>query len=103
MHGIGINDIIVDPGFGFGKTLDHNYILASRLEEFEILGMPLLAGISRKSLICRLLKVNPEKALAGTIALNAIAIMKGVDIIRVHDVKEAKDTVSVVQHLKTHS
>ncbi len=103
MHGMGINDIIVDPGFGFGKTLDHNYILAARLEEFEMLGMPLLAGISRKSLICRLLKVNPEKALAGTIALNAIAIMKGVDIIRVHDVKEAKDTVSVVQYLKTHS
>jgi dihydropteroate synthase len=100
MRSRGIADIVIDPGFGFGKTVDHNYILAGRLEEFGILGMPVLAGFSRKSLICRLLKVNPEKALAGTIALNAIAILKGVDILRVHDVSEARDTIRVAGKLK---
>jgi dihydropteroate synthase len=100
MRSRGIADIVIDPGFGFGKTVDHNYILAGRLEEFSMLGMPVLAGFSRKSMICRLLKVNPEKALAGTIALNAIAILKGVDILRVHDVSEARDTIRVAGKLK---
>jgi dihydropteroate synthase len=100
MRSMGIADIIIDPGFGFGKTVDHNYTLAGRLEEFSLLDMPLLAGFSRKSMICRLLSVNPEKALTGTIALNAIAILKGVDILRVHDVREARETIQVVQHLK---
>jgi dihydropteroate synthase len=96
----GIHDIIIDPGFGFGKTVDHNYILAARLEEFGMLGLPVMAGFSRKSMICRVLRVNPDKALTGTIALNAIAIMKGVDILRVHDVREAVETIMIVEHLK---
>lgn len=100
MRRMGINDIIIDPGFGFGKTVDHNYTLAGRLEEFGLLGMPIMAGFSRKSMICRLLKVSPEKALAGTMALNAIAVLKGVDILRVHDVGEAHDVVRVAGYLK---
>lgn len=102
MRSRGIADIIIDPGFGFGKTVDHNYIIASRLEEFGMLDIPVLAGFSRKSMICRLLKVNPEKALTGTIALNAVGILKGVDILRVHDVSEARDTIRVISHLKMH-
>jgi dihydropteroate synthase len=100
MRSRGIADIIADPGFGFGKTVDHNYIIASRLEEFGILDIPVLAGFSRKSMICRLLKVNPEKALTGTIVLNAVAVLKGVDILRVHDVSEARDTIRVISKLK---
>jgi dihydropteroate synthase len=100
MRRIGIADIIIDPGFGFGKTVDHNYMLAGRLEEFGMLEMPVMAGFSRKSMICRLLKVNPEKALAGTIALNAIAVLKGIDILRVHDVREAKDAAMVAGYLR---
>ena len=100
LRNMGIADIIIDPGFGFGKTLDQNYILAGRLEEFGLLGMPVMAGFSRKSMICRLLRVNPAKALTGTIVLNAIAILKGVDILRVHDVREAVETITVVEQLK---
>jgi dihydropteroate synthase len=96
----GMSDIIIDPGIGFGKTVDHNYIIAARLEEFGMLGLPVMAGFSRKSMICRLLRVNPDKALTGTIVLNAIAILKGVDILRVHDVKEARETIMIVEHLK---
>ncbi len=100
MRSMGIGDIIIDPGFGFGKTVDHNYILAANLEEFSMLGLPVLAGFSRKSMICKLLRVNPPGALAGTIALNAIAVFKGADILRVHDVREAKDTIRVLEYLK---
>ncbi len=100
LRNMGVADIIIDPGFGFGKTLDHNYILASRLEEFGMLGMPVMAGFSRKSMVCRLLRVNPAKALTGTIALNAIALLKGADILRVHDVREAVETITVVEQLK---
>ena len=92
---MGIKDIIIDPGFGFGKDLDHNYELARRLEAFNMLEMPLLTGFSRKSMVFRLLKVNPENALTGTIALNTIAVMKGADILRVHDVKEAKEVIKI--------
>ncbi len=100
MRHLGINDIIIDPGFGFGKTLEHNYILAGRLEEFGMLNLPVLAGFSRKSMICNELGVSPAEALAGTIALNAVALLKGANILRVHDVREARDTIKVVGRLK---
>ncbi len=100
MRYLGIKDIIIDPGFGFGKTLEHNYTLAARLEELEMLDFPLLVGFSRKSMICKALRVGPDKALAGTVALNTVALMKGANILRVHDVKEASDTIKVVKHVK---
>jgi dihydropteroate synthase len=100
MRSIGIHDIVIDPGFGFGKNLDHNYELAGRLEAFNILGLPLLVGFSRKSMICKLLKVSPEHALSGTIILNTIALMKGADILRVHDVKEAREAVKIAVRIR---
>lgn len=93
----GVKDIILDPGFGFGKTLDHNYELMSRLEDFHELGMPLLVGISRKSMIYRLLGGTPEDALNGTTALNMLALTKGAHILRVHDVKAAVETVKIYE------
>lgn len=95
----GVKDIILDPGFGFGKTLDHNYELMSHLEDFHELGMPLLVGISRKSMIYRLLGGTPLDALNGTTALNMIALMKGAHILRVHDVKQAVETVKIFEKL----
>lgn len=91
----GVQEIIIDPGFGFGKTLQHNYELAAHLDQFSVVGFPILAGVSRKSMICQLLKVNPDKALNGSTALHAILLMKGVNILRVHDVREAKETIEV--------
>jgi len=99
MRHLGINDIIVDPGFGFGKTLEHNYILAGRLEEFGMLDLPVLVGFSRKSMIYKTLGAGPAEALAGTVALNAVALIKGANILRVHDVREARDTIRVVTRL----
>ena len=95
LNGLGVADIIIDPGFGFGKTLEHNYKLLKKLDNFSVFNLPVLAGLSRKSMICKTLKVNPDKALTGTIALNMIALEKGADIIRVHDVREAADTIRV--------
>jgi len=95
LRNAGVNDIIIDPGFGFGKTLEHNFELLSKLEDFAITGLPLLVGLSRKSLIWKSLNITPEEALAGTVALNTVALMKGADIIRVHDVKEAAQTVKL--------
>jgi dihydropteroate synthase len=92
---IGINDIILDPGFGFGKTLEQNYQLLKNFSHFKMFGLPVLAGISRKSMICKVLKVNPENALAGTIAANLLAINNGADILRVHDAKEAVHTIKI--------
>ncbi len=86
---LGINDIILDPGFGFGKTLKHNYEILNRLEEFQILKKPLLVGISRKSMLYKLLNGTPEEMLNATSIANTIAVMKGARILRVHDVKEA--------------
>lgn len=91
----GIVDIIVDPGFGFGKTVEHNYDLLRNLRYFTHLNVPVLAGISRKSMICKVLKVNPEHALTGTIAANMLALMNGASILRVHDVLEAKQTIGI--------
>ncbi len=93
---LGVHDIIVDPGFGFGKTLEHNFQLLKHMDLIRILGKPVLAGISRKSMINKLLKTKAENALTGTIATNSLALMGGASILRVHDVKEAVETLKVI-------
>lgn len=99
----GINDIVIDPGFGFAKTLEQNYFVMQNLELFSITGLPLLAGISRKSMIYKLLETSPKEALNGTTVLNTIALSKGAKILRVHDVKEAVETVKIFTELaKSH-
>lgn len=92
---MGVNDIIIDPGFGFGKSTDHNYSLMAGLDKFEILERPILVGVSRKSMIWKELGKSAEDALSGTIVLNTLALSKGANIIRVHDVEEAVDTVKI--------
>ncbi len=99
LRAAGMENIILDPGFGFGKTLDHNYELMNHLDLFQELGYPLLVGISRKSMISRLLETTPAEAMNGTTVLNTIALMKGAAILRVHDVKEAVETVKIVERL----
>lgn len=96
----GLNDIIIDPGFGFGKTIEQNYQLLAHLAAFKILDCPVLAGISRKSMIFRLLEISAEESLNGTIALNMLALSNGADFLRVHDVKEAKQTIKLYQKTK---
>jgi dihydropteroate synthase len=96
----GISDVIIDPGFGFGKTVAHNYRLLGQLRTFKDLGRPILAGLSRKSMICKPLHVNPDHALNGTTALNMVALQQGADILRVHDVKEAVEVVKLFHELK---
>ena len=100
LRDLGVKDIIIDPGFGFGKTLEHNYQLMNHLEEFKLFELPVLVGISRKSMIYKLLETTPKEALNGTTALNAIAIQKGAHILRVHDVKEAVETVKIIGKMK---
>jgi dihydropteroate synthase len=100
LRNAGVNDIIIDPGFGFGKTMEHNFEILRKLEDFAIAGLPLLVGLSRKSVIWKSLNITPEEALAGTVALNTAALIKGADIIRVHDVKEAAQTVKLVCKIK---
>lgn len=98
---IGVTDIIIDPGFGFSKSLDHNYEILRNLSYFEALEQPILVGVSRKSMIYKTLNTTPEKALVGTAVLNYAALEKGARILRVHDVKEAKETITLfskVQH-----
>lgn len=95
----GITQVIIDPGFGFGKTLGHNFTLLSHLELFHSLGLPVLAGLSRKGMIWKTINGSPQDALAGTIAANTIALLKGAHILRVHDVKEAVDSIAVVSAL----
>lgn len=99
LRNLGVKDIIIDPGFGFGKTLEHNYELMNHLEEFRLFEVPLLVGVSRKSMIYKLLGVNPEEALNGTTTLNTIALLKGANILRVHDVKVAMETIKIVQKM----
>ena len=99
---LGINDIIVDPGFGFSKKLDQNFELFNDLELFSFLNTPILIGISRKSMIQKILNISATESLNGTTALHAIALQKGVSILRVHDVKEAFETISLLQNLKFH-
>ena len=103
LRDLGVKDIILDPGFGFGKTMEHNYELLSHLEEFRIFELPLLVGVSRKSMIYRLLDITPQEALNGTTVLDTICLLKGADILRVHDVKEAVDTVRIVQAMRNNS
>lgn len=95
----GIDDIIIDPGFGFAKTLEQNYEVLNKMELFNMTELPVLAGISRKSMIYKLLDVAPQEALNGTTVLNTIALQKGAKILRVHDVKEAVETVKIVNML----
>jgi dihydropteroate synthase len=96
----GIHDIIIDPGFGFGKTLDHNYSLLKNLSSIKMDGIPILIGLSRKSMIHKLLKIEAADALNGTTVLNAIALQQGAQILRVHDVKEAQQAVHLIEKLK---
>lgn len=92
----GCNDILIDPGFGFSKTLEQNYELLNHLDEFQALGKPVVVGLSRKSMIYKKLNSTPEEALNGTTVLNTLALIKGASILRVHDVKEAKQVISLL-------
>ncbi|PZR19404.1 MAG: dihydropteroate synthase [Flavobacterium psychrophilum] len=92
----GIDDIIVDPGFGFAKTLEQNYEVLNKMELFNMTGLPILAGMSRKSMLYKLLNITPQEALNGTTVLNTIALQKGAKILRVHDVKEAVETIKIM-------
>ena len=103
LHLMGVNDVIVDPGFGFGKTLDDNYRLMAHLEELHLLECPLLVGVSRKSMIYKHLDINPAEALNGTTALHAVALTKGAHILRVHDVKAAREAILITEKLKAMS
>lgn len=97
LHQKGVEQVILDLGFGFSKSIEQNFELLSRLEEFQILGAPQLVGISRKSMIYKSLNIEPQEALNGTTVLNTIALMKGANILRVHDVKEAKEAIKLVE------
>ncbi|MFA6701568.1 MAG: dihydropteroate synthase [Dysgonamonadaceae bacterium] len=103
LNQLGVNDIIIDPGFGFSKTLDQNYELMSYLNVFEIFDSPLLVGVSRKSMIYRLTKTSPEESLNGTSVLNTFALINGANILRVHDVKEAVECMKIVAKLKEYN
>ena len=99
LHELGVKDFILVPGFGFAKTLDHNYELMNRMEDLKVLELPMLVGISRKSMIYRLLGGTPESALNGTSVLNTLALLKGASIFRVHDVKEAVEVLQIVKKM----
>jgi len=96
LHEAGVYDILLDPGFGFGKTVEHNFSLLNNIHVFEnVTGLPVLAGLSRKSMICKVLKVNPENALNGTTALHMVALQQGARILRAHDVREAVECIKL--------
>lgn len=97
---LGVKDIILDPGFGFGKTVTHNYELLAALDEFSIFDLPILVGVSRKSMIYNLLDISPDEALNGTSVINALSLERGANILRVHDVKEAVEVVRIVNKMK---
>ncbi|NOU60027.1 dihydropteroate synthase [Marinifilum caeruleilacunae] len=103
LRNFGVEDIILDPGFGFGKTLDHNYEIVARLDEFANLNLPILAGLSRKSMIYKYLGGTPDTSLNGTTALNMICLENGASILRVHDVKEAVECVKLHNMIKSQS
>ena len=103
VRSFGLNDIIIDPGFGFAKTVEQNYEVLQKLDYFNILELPLLVGISRKSMIYKTLENSPQEALNGTTVLNTVALQKGANILRVHDVKEAIECVALVEKLKVKS
>jgi len=96
LNKLGVNDIIIDPGFGFAKTIEHNYQILEQLEAFHIFNQPLMVGISRKSMIYRVLGTHPSEALNGSTVLHTVALMKGANILRVHDVKEASETIKLI-------
>lgn len=100
LHELGVKDVILDPGFGFAKTLDHNYELMAHLQDLQVLGLPMLVGISRKSMIYRLLDTTPAESLNGTTVLNTIALSKGASILRVHDVKACREAVTLYQKMQ---
>jgi len=97
---LGVNDILIDPGFGFGKTMFHNYQLLNRLDSFKVFQLPVVVGVSRKSMIWKVLETTPEEALNGTTVLNTMALLGGADILRVHDVKPAVDALRLFLQLK---
>jgi len=99
LKNLGVNDIILDVGFGFGKTIAHNYELLNNLDLFKIFDLPLLAGLSRKSMLYKVLETDAKKALNATSVANTIALQKGASILRVHDVKEAYETIQIVNQL----
>jgi dihydropteroate synthase len=103
LHDLGVCDVIIDPGFGFAKTLDHNYELFNQLDAFRFFELPVLVGISRKSMIYNFLGGTPEESLNGTTILNTLALQGGADILRVHDVKPAVEAVKITQQLKRFS
>ena len=100
LRDLGAKDIVLDPGFGFGKTLEHNYELLAHLEDFRIFGLPLLVGVSRKSMVYNLLGTTPAEALNGTTAVNTVCLMKGTDILRVHDVRQAVEAIKIITKMK---
>jgi len=100
LKGLKVHDLIIDPGFGFGKTTDHNYELLSQLQEFQIFNLPVLAGFSRKGMVYKVLGNTAAEALNGTTVLNTIALQKGAKILRVHDVKEAVECVKLIERLE---
>ncbi len=97
---LGVKDIILDVGFGFGKTVEHNYQLLKYMHQFQIMDLPILAGVSRKSMICKILDIQPKDALNGTTALNLVALQQGAKLLRVHDVKEATEVIKLWQQLE---
>ena len=100
LQSLGVHDIIIDPGLGFGKTLDQNYSLIKHIEEFKILGHPVLIGASRKSMLYKLLDCTPQEALNATTSINTIALLNGANILRVHDVKAAQEAIKIVNQYK---
>jgi dihydropteroate synthase len=98
---LGVNEVILDPGFGFGKTVDHNYQILSMLDDFKIFGLPILVGFSRKSMIYKHLNSTPEESLNGTSVLNTVALLRGASILRVHDVKPAVEAISLVEKVNS--
>ncbi len=99
-HKAGITDVVIDPGFGFGKTAEHNFTLLKNLQAFTMLNKPILVGLSRKSTICKTLNTTAEQALNGTTVLNTIALQNGAAILRVHDVKEASEAITLFEAYK---
>lgn len=100
LRSLGVNDIIIDPGFGFGKDLTHNYRILQQLDFLQIFDLPILAGLSRKSMINKVLNTSPAEALNGTTVLNTLALTKGAGILRVHDVKQAVETIRIFMAFK---
>ena len=99
LNRLGVKDILIDPGFGFAKTVEQNYELMSRLDDFRDMGYPLYVGVSRKSMIFRLLDITPAESLNGTTVLNTFALLHGADVLRVHDVEQAVQAVKITQML----